>query len=89
MGEGGGGEEKALSFFRFHLSPFPQKRLILRLAARGLAICQPRASDTHAVSYQNITTQRILLEKQEDWLICHVLAFMHAFLHCLSSQNYK
>ena len=29
MGEGGGGE--ALSFFRFHLSPFPQKRLILRL----------------------------------------------------------
>ena len=37
MGEGGGGEEKgsfspsALSFFRFHLSPFPQKRLILRL----------------------------------------------------------
>ena len=31
MGEGGGGEEKALSFFRFYLSPFPQKRLILRL----------------------------------------------------------
>ena len=29
MGEGGGGE--ALSLFRFHLSPFPQKRLILRL----------------------------------------------------------
>ena len=34
MGEGGGGEEKgrpdtALSLFRFHLSPFPQKRLIL------------------------------------------------------------
>ena len=39
MGEVGGGEEKekesfspsALSLFRFHLSPFPQKRLILRL----------------------------------------------------------
>ena len=37
MGEGGGAEEKgsfspsALSLFRFHLSPFPQKRLILRL----------------------------------------------------------
>ena len=31
MGEGGGGEEKALSLFRFHLLPFPQKRLILRL----------------------------------------------------------
>ena len=23
MGEGGGGEEKALSLFRFHFSPFP------------------------------------------------------------------
>ena len=34
MGEGGREEEKgssALSLFRFHLSPFPQKRLILRL----------------------------------------------------------
>ena len=42
-------------------------------AARGPGICkprgQPRAFDTHAVSYQNITTQRILLEKQADWLI--------------------
>ena len=40
----------------------------------GWRICQPRghprAFDTHAVSYQNITTQRILLEKQADWLIC-------------------
>ena len=43
-------------------------------AAWGPGICQPRgqprAFDTHAVSYQNITTQRILLEKQGDWLIC-------------------
>ena len=39
-------------------------------AARGPGICQPRAFDTHAVSDQNITTQRILLEKQADWLIC-------------------
>ena len=31
MGEGGGGEEKPLFLFRFHFSPFPQKRLILRL----------------------------------------------------------
>ena len=30
----------------------------------------PRTFDTHAVSYQNITTRRILLEKQADWLIC-------------------
>ena len=36
MEEGGGGEEKALSFFRFHLSPFPQKRLILRLTLTRL-----------------------------------------------------
>ena len=42
--------------------------------ARGPGICQPRghfrAFDTHAVSYQNITTQRILLGKKADWLIC-------------------
>ena len=41
-------------------------------AARGPSICQTpgqaRAFDMHAVSYQNIT-QRILLEKQADWLI--------------------
>ena len=29
-----------------------------------------RAFDTHAVSYQKITTQRILLGKKADWLIC-------------------
>lgn len=43
-------------------------------AARGPGICQPRgqprAFDTHAVSCQNTTAQRILLEKQGDWLIC-------------------
>ena len=69
-------------------------------AARGPGICQPQAFDTHAVSYQNITTQKILLEKQTDWLIFqgqdknwrgllrHVLDCMHAFLHCLSSRTY-
>ena len=31
-------------------------------AARGPGICQPRAFDTHTVSYQNITTRRILLK---------------------------
>ena len=51
------------------------------------------------VSYQNLTMKRILLEKQAYWLFCqgqgkieegcwHVFDFMHAFLHCLSSQNY-
>ena len=43
-------------------------------AARWAGICQPqghsRSFDTHAVSYQNITTQRILLGKKADWLIC-------------------
>ena len=42
--------------------------------AQGPGICQPQgysqAFDTHAVSYQNITTQRILLEKQAYWLFC-------------------
>ena len=37
--------------------------------ARGPGICQPlghsRAVDTHAVSYQNINTQRVLLEKKQ------------------------
>ena len=40
---------------------------------RGPGIYQPRghsrAFDTHALSYQNITTQRILLRKKVDWLI--------------------
>ena len=33
------------------------------------AFCQLRAFNTHTISYQKITTQRILLEKQADWLI--------------------
>ena len=37
--------------------------------ARGLGICQPpgqsRAFDTHAVSYQNITTKKVLLEEKQ------------------------
>ena len=43
-------------------------------SALGPGIYQPRdySQDfgTPAVSYQNITTQRILLEKQTYWLIC-------------------
>ena len=38
--------------------------------SRAPGICQPLAFDTHAVSYQNITTQGILLQKQADSLIC-------------------
>ena len=43
-------------------------------AARGRGICHPRsqtrAFNAHVVSYQRITIQRILLEKQADRLIC-------------------
>ena len=67
--------------------------------ARGPGICQPQgysqAFDTLAVSYQNIATQWILLEKRQigssfkdSGLYRHILDFMHAFLHCLLSQNY-
>ena len=42
--------------------------------ARGPGICQApghsRAFDAHAISYQNITTQKVLLGKKADWLIC-------------------
>ena len=33
------------------------------------AFCQLRAFNTHTISYQKITTQRSLLEKEADWLI--------------------
>ena len=43
-------------------------------AARGPGICQPRGHSrafvTHAVSYQNITRQIILLGKKADSVIC-------------------
>ena len=66
---------------------------------RGPGICQPQgysqAFDTLAVSYQNIATQWILLEKRQigssfkdSGLYRHILDFMHAFLHFLLSQNY-
>ena len=68
--------------------------------ARGPGICQPpghsRAFDTHAVSYQNITTQRILLGKKADWLICqgqeNLKRFVKAcswFYACISSLLIK
>ena len=42
--------------------------------APGPGICQPPghspAFDTHVLSYQNINTQKVLLEKKADWLIC-------------------
>ena len=52
----------------------PGGEAFANFALRGSGICQARghsqAFHTHAVSYQNITSQRILLEKQADWLIC-------------------
>ena len=72
--------------------------------ARGPHICQPQGPfpsfDTHAISYQNITTQKVLLKKKQIGssvkdrnklkrvVKAIVLDFMHASLHCLSSQNY-
>ena len=65
-------------------------------APGGPGICQPRghswAFDTHAVSYQKITTQRILLGKKADWLVCQgqekLKRFVKAcswFYACISS----
>ena len=70
--------------------------------ARRPGICQlqgySRAFDTHAVSYQNITTQKVLQQKKQIGasvkdrnklkLKRQVLDFMPAFLPCLSSHNY-
>ena len=54
-------------------------------------ISQPRgysrAFDTHAVSYENIATQRILLEKKADWIICQgqvVVKACSRFYACIS-----
>ena len=53
------------------------------------------ALDTHAVSCQHITTQRILLEKNADWFICQGQGLVKAcsqfyvrIFYGLSSQNY-
>ena len=46
------------------------------------------AFDTHVVSYQNITTQRILLGKKTDWLKGHVKACSW-FYACISSLLIK
>ena len=60
MGEGGGGEEKGrfspspLSLFRFHLSPFPQKHLILGLnyyQSNVIALCCNFDSETYLLQY--------------------------------------
>ena len=71
---------------------------------RGRALANPGANPkllTHTVSYQhnynytvdfNGKTSRLahLSRTEKNWrgLEMYVLDFMHAFLHCLSSQNY-
>ena len=59
---------------------------ILRYPWAGhLPISGPlRAFDTHAVSHQNITTQRILLEKQAGWLIFQGREKMKRFVKACS-----
>ena len=74
-------------------------------AARGPGICQPRgherAFNTHAVSYQNITRQKVLLEKKQigspvkdrsklERVVkaCFQFYAYINFLHYLLSQNY-
>ena len=50
----------------YKLQQVLQSAMIITNCDSTPGICQPRAFDTHAVSYQNITPQRILLEKQAD-----------------------
>ena len=61
-------------------------------AARGPGICQPRshsrAFDTHVVSYQNVTSQRIWVGKKTDWHLGHVKACSW-FYACISSLLIK
>ena len=66
-------------------------------AARGPGICQPRGFFKAFVTcYQNITTQRILLEKQAYWLIWQgqeklkrVVKACSRFYACISSLLIK
>ena len=75
----------------------PGGRVFAKFCAfRGPGICPPRryyrAFDTHAVSYQNITTQRLSLEKKADWLICQgqvVVKACSRFYACISSLLIK
>ena len=69
--------------------------------ARGPGICQPRghsrAFDTHAVSYQNITTQKVLLEKKKQIgssakdrnKLTRVVKACSRFYACISSSLIK
>ena len=65
--------------------------------AQGSGICQPRghsrAFDTHTVSYQNITTQKVLLEKKQivkdRTKLKRVVKACSRFYACISSLLIK
>ena len=75
------------------VSPGEGHLQILRCSGPG--ICQPRGQpfDRHAVSYQNIPTQRILMKKRADWLICQgegkIVKACSRFNACISSLLIK
>ena len=75
------------------VSPGEGHLQILRCSGPG--ICQPRGQpfDRHTVSYQNIPTQRILMEKRADWLICQgegkIVKACSRFDACISSLLIK
>ena len=57
--------------------------------AEGQAFANPELLTRTRFRYQNITTQRILLEKHAE--VCKgmfSILCMHFFMHCLLSQNY-
>ena len=84
-----------------HPPPPPHHSRLLRsicppCKSRGGAFAnfaQPRIFDRQAVSYQNIPTQRILMEKQADWLICQgegkIVKACSRFDACISSLLIK
>ena len=62
-----------LCISQFHLRPAPPPPPPSYCAAFARLVISrghSQAFDTHAVSYQNITTQEVLLKKKADWLIC-------------------
>ena len=60
--------------YRGAICPHCQSRALAKLFCPGVGHLptqgDSRTFGTHVVSYLNITTQKILLEKQADWLIC-------------------
>ena len=60
----------ALSLFRFHLSPFPQKRLILRLSLQGRRQHPGTFILHHKLHKHPIHGNEIILTPPLDLLLC-------------------